>query len=93
MISWAYLSLIALMVVFKIYLRFEYVHQLAPERITSFDKAMTYQMYYYIIIQFGVSMLLSIQYLQRIQMLKHCGKCTETNSKAKEVAQETAQKI
>lgn len=48
--SWAYLSLIAVMFIFKVYLRFEYVHQLAPERITSFDKAMTYQMYYYVVI-------------------------------------------
>ena len=31
-ISWCYLSLIALMIIGKIFLRFEWINQLAPER-------------------------------------------------------------
>ena len=78
-----YLTIIAAMLLFRVFMHFQWIHQLAPEHIVSYERSRKWLLYYWGILQYGLSFVLTFSYMRTAHKIKK-------NAKS---AQESANKV
>ena len=81
-ICYLYMALFAGCLVFRVFIHFQYSHQLAPEHVASYEKSRSFLIYYWGVLQYGFAWALTASYWIQIRKVAASAKASEKKESA-----------
>ena len=68
-ICYFYLTILGATLIFRVFMHFQWIHQLGPEHIVSYERSRKWLIYYYIVLQYTLAMTLTFTYLSKTRKI------------------------